>query len=199
PGAVAEDPEHGGGDSVAGLSPSVYLALVRPDCPPETASVTRAVRAAPRPGDVNDARPPIETPAQQQAVWLDALSRGERDGYAGYSKFDALESPLLRALSFRWWPLRLVWRQLVTRSPVNLRPVLLVRKAINPETPALFAHANLDGVEMGLPGPFADRAQRCRAWLLAHDASGGGGYHGRCWGYHHAWQSPGFYQPPNYP
>ena len=161
--------------------------------------MTRAVRAAPRPGDVNDARPPIETPAQQQAVWLDALSRGERDGYAGYSKFDALESPLLRALSFRWWPLRLVWTQLVTRSPVNLRPVLLVRKAINPETPALFAHANLDGVEMGLPGPFADRARRCLDWLLAHDASGGGGYHGRCWGYHHAWQSPGFYQPPNYP
>jgi hypothetical protein len=161
--------------------------------------VTHAVRAAPRTDEARHPPPLIETPGHLQAVWLDTLSRGERDGYAGYSKFDALESPVLRALSFGSWPLRLVWTQLVTRSPVNLRPVLLVRKAINPEAPALFAHANLDGVEMGLPGPFSDRARRCLDWLLAHDASARGGYHGRCWGYHHAWQSPGFYQPPNYP
>ena len=130
---------------------------------------------------------------------MSTLSRGERDGYAGYSKFDALESPLVRALSFGWWPLRLLWTQLVTRSPVNLRPLLRVRPGINPEAPALFARANLDCLERGLPGPFAARARACLDWLMTHDASSLGPYHGRCWGYHHAWQSPGFYQPPHYP
>lgn len=139
-----------------------------------------------------------ETHPLEQAC-LATLERGERDGYAGYSKFDALESPVVRALSFGWWPLRLVWTQLVTRSPVNLRPLLRVRAGINPEAPALFARANLDALEAGRRGPFTARARRCLDWLLAYDGANSGVYHGRCWGYHHAWQSPGFYQPPHSP
>lgn len=161
--------------------------------------MTPATRVEPRAGDVDNPPPGIETATRVQAAALQTLDRGERDGYAGYSKFDALESPVLRALSFGWWPLRLVWTQVVSRAPVNLRPILLVRKAINPEAPALFARANLDCLEMGWPGPFAERARRCLDWLLAHDASAQGGYHGRCWGYHHPWQSPGFYRPGNAP
>jgi hypothetical protein len=122
-----------------------------------------------------------------------------RDAYAGYSKFDALESPLLAALSFGWWPLRLAWTQLVTRSPVHLRPLLRVRRGVNPEAPALFARANLDCRESGLNGPFAERATACLDWLIEHNPSSHGSYSGRCWGYHHAWQSPGFYQPPHLP
>lgn len=138
-------------------------------------------------------------PEDLAPVCLSALTRGHRDGYAGYSKFDALESPLVRALSFGWWPFRLLWTQLVTRSPINLRPPLRVRPGVNPEAPALFARANLDCLEAGRQGPFGDRARTCLDWLLAHDASSRGSYHGRCWGYHHAWQSPGFYQPPHHP
>ena len=138
-------------------------------------------------------------PEDLASVCLSTLTRGQRDGYAGYSKFDALESPLVRALSFGWWPFRLLWTQVVTRSPFNLRPLLQVRPGVNPEAPALFARANLDCLEAGLQGPFGDRARTCLDWLLAHDASSVGSYHGRCWGYHHAWQSPGFYQPPHHP
>ena len=136
---------------------------------------------------------------QLTTACLDTLARGEREAYCGYSKFDALESPLARALSFGWWPLRLVWTQVVTRAPFNLRPLVGVRKGVNPEAPALFARANLDCLALGWSGPFAARATQCLDWLLEHDASVGGRYHGRCWGYHHAWQSPGFYQPPHYP
>ena len=35
------------------------------------------------------------------------LDRAHLLGYMGYSKFDGLHSPLVRALSFRFWPLRL--------------------------------------------------------------------------------------------
>ena len=138
-----------------------------------------------------------EAVARLQAVCNETLTRAQRDGYAGYSKFDALESPLVRALSVGWSPLRLLWTQLVTRSPLNLRPLLNVQKGINPEAPALFARANLDCCEAGLRGPFAERARGSLDWVLAHDA--GGDYQGRAWGYHHAWQSPGFYQPPGFP
>ena len=157
------------------------------------------VRRLPPAGAATPSTQHPTAPRRLETACLETLSRGERDGYAGYSKFDALESPVVRALTFEWWPLRLVWTQLVTRSPVNLRPLLRVRKGVNPEAPALFARANLDCLDLGLPGAFAERAQRCLDWLVTHDASSHGAYHGRCWGYHHAWQSPGFYQPPHFP
>src|SRR6185503_9712398 len=46
---------------------------------------------------------------------------------------------------------------------------------------------------------FAERTRQCLDWLVDHDSSLYGNYHGRCWGYHHAWQSPGFYQLPHFP
>ena len=132
-------------------------------------------------------------------VLMDTLQKADAAGYSGYSKFDGLMSELTRAFSFGWWPLRLAWTQLVMRFPINLRPFLLIRKGINPEAMALFARANLNCVEIGMQGPFAERARHCLDWLLLHDASAGGTYHGKSWGYNHPWQSPGFYQAPNFP
>lgn len=67
----------------------------------------------------------------------------ERD-YAGYSKHDALRSPLINAVAGWSPPTRLVAIQGVMRFPVNLRPALLVRKGRNPKGIGLFAHAYLD-------------------------------------------------------
>jgi len=137
--------------------------------------------------------------AEIRRVCLETLQRGARDAYTGYSKFDALESPVVRALSFRWWPLRLLWTQVVTRSPLHLRGALRVSPGINPEAPALFARANLDCLAIDPDAAFAERTRQCLDWLVDHDSSLYGNYHGRCWGYHHAWQSPGFYQLPHFP
>lgn len=134
-----------------------------------------------------------------EKILLDVLEGAQRRDYKGYSKFDGLHGPLTTALSFGLWPLRLIWTQAVMRSPVDLRPLLLVRKDVNPESPALFARSNLDALALGMAGPFEQRARGCLDWLLAHDASATGNYHGRCWGYHHPWQSTGFYQPPGSP
>jgi hypothetical protein len=127
------------------------------------------------------------------------LERAHRLGYEGYSKFDGLHSPLTKALSFGLWPLRLGWTQLIMRAPLNIRPALLVKKEINPESPALFARSNLDALDARMEGPFEERARRCLDWLLSHDSSVKSHYRGLCWGYHHPWQSPGFYQPPGFP
>jgi len=134
-----------------------------------------------------------------ESVLNATLERADASGYIGYSKYDGLHSSLTQALSFGFWPLRLIWTQIVMRSPVNLRPAFFVKKGINPETPALFARANLDVYPMNGVEIFAKRAAKCLEWLMENDSRGKGNYRGRCWGYHHPWQSPGFYQPPGYP
>ena len=127
------------------------------------------------------------------------LDRAQFLGYMGYSKFDGLHSPLVRALSFNSWLLRLIWTQVIMRAPMNLRPVLFVRKGINPESPALFARANLDMLSMNVTQPFQERAESC---LRLVDRK----YFGRerkiSWqllGLSSSLAEPGLFQPPGYP
>jgi hypothetical protein len=127
------------------------------------------------------------------------LNKADSQNYEGYSKFDGLYSPLTTALSFGLWPLRLIWSQGVMRAPFNIRPLLLIKKGINPESPALFARSNLDIQTLGMSGPFEKRARKCLDWLLINNSSVKGNFHGLSWGYHHPWQSTGFYQPPGFP
>ena len=62
--------------------------------------------------------------------------------WAGYDPYDALNSPLFRALPFldSRWP-RLVLTQLLKRSPVNVRGLLQIPKTQNPKALALFLSA----------------------------------------------------------
>ena len=69
------------------------------------------------------------------------LAYCEQRDWSGYDPYDALRSPLLRMLSFgSRWP-RIAWIQLLKRSPVNLRPLLVVPKGINPKGLGLAARA----------------------------------------------------------
>jgi hypothetical protein len=129
---------------------------------------------------------------------LEAVLRWARaQDYRGYEKHDGLNSPLLRAV-FGWarWP-RLLAIQAVMRMPVNLRPLLLVRKQLNPKGLALFIRAYLDLHALRGEAAHLEEARRLGAMLLA-DASGAG-LHGRGWGYHYPWQDLGFYAPPRTP
>src|ERR1044071_6701220 len=67
--------------------------------------------------------------------------RGE--SWMGYDPYDGFSAPVAR-----WWPMRnrparTALTQLVKRSPVNLRPLLGIRKAANPKGLALAARAVL--------------------------------------------------------
>ena len=68
----------------------------------------------------------------------DVLNYCLKNNFIGYNKFDALDSPLLRALSFNNKWIRLVYSQVVMRSPINIRPLLGVPKTINPKGFGLF-------------------------------------------------------------
>lgn len=61
------------------------------------------------------------------------------NNWAGYDPYDALNSKLFNAVPlFKFKLFRLVLTQAVKRSPVNLRPLLLVPKGHNPKGIALF-------------------------------------------------------------
>ena len=49
----------------------------------------------------------------------------EAADFKGYDPYDALDSPILRALSFRRKFLRIAFIQILKRFPVNLRPLIL--------------------------------------------------------------------------
>lgn len=131
----------------------------------------------------------------------EVLARGAVEEYKGYSKFDALSSPLVDTLSFGQTLPRLVWTQVVSRSPVNLRPLLRVPKEVNPKGMALFGRANLSVYEMTGDETARARARDCLDWLLENESRQlvPANYHGACWGYNHAWQGLGFYLPRHYP
>lgn len=116
--------------------------------------------------------------------------------YSGYSKHDALNSPLLAALfGFSRWT-RLAAIQAVMRSPVNPRPLLRVPRTRNPKGIGLFAHALLDlhraeGREADLR-----EVEELLSWLLDHPAQG---FRGLSWGYPYPWQDVGFFAPRGFP
>ena len=53
--------------------------------------------------------------------------------YAGYDPYDALTSPLLRTLACRNKYAQIAFIQILKRLPINLRPMLGIRKGHNPK------------------------------------------------------------------
>jgi hypothetical protein len=129
---------------------------------------------------------------------LDAVlnwSRSQR--YRGYNKHDGLNSPLLHLmLGWAKWP-RLIAIQGVMRSPLNLRPLLGVKKTYNPKGLSLFTRAYLDRYRA--TGDKEDLAEAQRLLALLDSLRSSGNWHGDCWGYHYPWQDLGFYAPTNTP
>ena len=124
------------------------------------------------------------------------LQYARQNDYKGYNKYDALESPILHALSLKVPFLRLLYSQLVMRFPVNIRPLLFVPKTRNPKGIALFAMAYMNRYQALGRKEDLEEARVLLDWLIDHPAN----YpHGLCWGYQHKWQDVGFYAPAHMP
>lgn len=105
--------------------------------------------------------------------------------WAGYDPYDALNSRVFKALPFLHFRLaRLALTQGIKRSPINLRPLLLVPESPNPKGIALFLSALVRlsrsgwAAADGLIGPLAAKLLSLRS----PDESRA------CWGYNFAWQ-----------
>jgi hypothetical protein len=88
-----------------------------------------------------------EAAARGAGTYADVLDRvlhvARSDNYQGYSKHDGLNSPLLARVGGESRLRRLAAIQVVTRSPVDIRPLVGVRKARNAKGLSLFARALL--------------------------------------------------------
>lgn len=122
--------------------------------------------------------------------------------YAGYSKFDALNSPHIERFATK--PLlRLVATQAINRVPLPLRQLAGVQKSRNPKGIANFIRAlALKYSYDPTPGLKAE-IEKLAEWLLSVQANNVGGigkkFAGPCWGYNFPWQSPAFFAPRFYP
>ncbi len=85
---------------------------------------------------MNSARTTVEDPA---SATLKLLAYCQANDWAGHDPYDALNSRIFKALPFldSRWP-RLVMTQVLKRSPVNVRSLLLIPKTQNSKALSLF-------------------------------------------------------------
>jgi rhamnogalacturonyl hydrolase YesR len=142
----------------------------------------------------SDSQAPLLERVEQATESLQAYVEGEN--YAGYDPYDALNSPLLRFVSLGLkWP-RIAVTQTVKHFPINLRPLLLVKKGHNPKGLGLFlwSYAKL----YKATGDEAYREKASKIFDLLEGVRSKG-YNGHAWGYNFNWQSRAFYVPKGTP
>lgn len=81
---------------------------------------------------------------QLETVTRELFNHCLSNNWAGYDPYDALNSKLFKKLPFLNWRLpRLAMTQILKRSPINFRPLLMIPKTQNPKALALFLMALL--------------------------------------------------------
>jgi hypothetical protein len=128
------------------------------------------------------------------ALRLDAWI--EREDFQGWDPHDALNSPLIKRLTFGSRPLGIGWIQLVKRSPVNPRRWLRVVKGHNPKGMGLFLASYVRKYQARKDPDDLARIQRLATWLHANASDG---YAGACWGYNFDWANRNFFAPAGTP
>ncbi|HKZ42451.1 MAG TPA: hypothetical protein VJ044_15925 [Candidatus Hodarchaeales archaeon] len=106
--------------------------------------------------------------------------------WTGYDPYDALNSKIFKGLSFLDFRLpRLVLTQMLKKSPVNLRLMLLIPKTQNPKAIALFLMAFLKLSRLGL----LDRKGLVTMMVERLVAGRSPNTPYWCWGYSFPWQT----------
>ena len=116
----------------------------------------------------------------------------EKERFAGYDPYDALNSPIVRFLSFSQTYLRIGFIQALKKTPLNPRPILLIDKGHNPKGLGLFlwGYVKLYQIEKK-----PEYLQEIRYLLGLLNSLKSNGYSGHCWGYNFDWQSRAFFLP----
>ena len=126
----------------------------------------------------------------------------EGEEFAGWDPFDGLNSRF-----FLYTPLqgmaaaRFAWQQVIKRIPINLRPLLLVKKGVNAKALALFALAELSIFRSSGNEQHHENAAMLLDILrgLAITGVTSSGEPTKAFGYNFDWQSRVFYAPKGTP
>ena len=114
----------------------------------------------------------------------------EKNEYRGYDTFDGLNARFVRPLTFNSKFLNTVLQQGVRRFPLNLRPLLGVRKDLSTKGMGFLARGFMRLHSATREKVWADKATFCLQWLIENQSKG---YSGACWGNHFDYQSRSFY------
>jgi len=126
-----------------------------------------------------------------EQLCLRALAWAEKQDYRGYGKFDALNSQWLRRIAGnnRWLRGGMIY--LVSRSQINLRPLLKVEKRHSPKGLALFARSYINLYRLNEDVIWLDKAVSLLNRLLP--LSQIKQFSGHCWGAEYPRQSTKFF------
>jgi hypothetical protein len=120
----------------------------------------------------------------------------ERNDYKAYDTFDGLNARFVRPFTFNSKLLNTVLQQGVRRFPLNLRPLLGVRKGYSTKGMGFLARGFMRMHTATGEKLWADKAEYCLQWLMENQSKG---YSGACWGNHFDYQSRSFYLPKGVP
>ena len=132
----------------------------------------------------------IERSINRLSQWLD------KNDYRGYDTFDGLSAVYLRPLTFKSPLLRTVLQQGVRRFPLNLRPLLGIRKERSTKGMGFLARGYMRLHEETGDPAWGEKAKAALAWLVDHRSKG---YSGSSWGNHFDYQSRAFFLPKGVP
>lgn len=107
-----------------------------------------------------------------------------RQNFQGFDPHDALNSPLIKALTFGSRYMGIAALQLLKRLPINLRPLLGVRKGINPKGYGLLVATYVKKFHGSGNPDDLERAEEFARWLIAHPSAD---CSGAAWGYNFDW------------
>jgi hypothetical protein len=119
-----------------------------------------------------------------------------KNDYKAYDPFDGLSSALLRPFTFNNPFLNIILQQGVRRFPVNLRPLLGVRKGHSSKGMGFIGRAYMRLHAATGKDEYVRKAKFCLNWLINNQHQG---YSGACWGNHFDYQSRVFYLPKGVP
>jgi len=117
---------------------------------------------------------------RQLSDWL------EKHDYRGYDTFDGLNARFLRPFTFNNWFLRIALQQTVRRFPLNLRPIIGVKKSHSTKGMGFLAKGFIRLHKATGHTAWRDRAEFALRWLVENQSTG---YSGACWGNHFDYQS----------
>ncbi len=116
--------------------------------------------------------------------------------YRGYDTFDGLNARFVRPLTFETKPLRMLLQQGIRRFPINLRPLLGVRRNHSTKAMGFFARGFIRLYDATGQYEWREKAEKVLDWLVDNQSQG---YSGAGWGNHFDYQSRNIFVEKNVP
>ena len=111
-----------------------------------------------------------------------------KEDYKGYDPYDTLNSWLSFKSLGKWSPI--LATQIQKRNPINIRPLIGIKKDFNPKAMGLFLKAYSILYKKTNNKIYLKKADYFYTWLINNYTKG---YSGICWGYNFPWASPSKY------